>query len=267
MAVSGETGSVEGGKGITEVFTIESVLSSSQPEPILSLEGRYRFCHILEGGRLYTLRENVLNQAERDEWNMLKKQNPGLPREEKPKKKRNYYTLIYDIKSKEELHSSLVDHVSTVIASFSNGKDLCCSLYLDRTLVIFNANSKEVVLYTKFAGVGAILTGNLTNRNFYISTKRDHLLKINVDKAKDFPPNFDFEQMDHEAVTVKKMISSGLDAKNFSLVWQKVDEVAIICFEGEFNVINFTDGKVKKNYVFEITCCGLALSNVTILID
>ncbi len=251
-------------KGITLVLNAKNIDPKTGNEPletVLKLEGLFRYGHAV-GDNLYVLKKNILNRKELDKWKELKKANPELRREDKPKKQMNFDACVYDLKNGGSPITKLLEQQSDVIASFSNRKDLVCSLYLDRTFLAINANTLEILVRTKIAGVGAILSGAMVGNSFYLSPKRDNLLKFELDKVKDLPEVFDFEKATNESVKVMTQKFSGIESKNFTLNWVKPDEILIIMFEGQFNVINFATGKTEKKHYYEITCCGLGLSHV-----
>lgn len=231
---------------------------------MLRLEGRYRFCHVLVQGKLFVTKENDLNEKERQEWRDLKKENPALSKDMKPKRKYNYYIMLYDIESKKEIQSKLIDHCSTLTSSISNNADLVNLLYLDRKFIVLNPSTLEIIFNTKIAGVGAILTSELTGRSTFLSPKPGILAEIKIDAVKEFPEVLEVDKQKLDAVTIYKLPGSGIDSKMFCFLLQN-PTTGIICFEEGINVIDLIKNDVRKVSCFSITCCGIALSNVITL--
>jgi len=264
LAVSAEEGP-DNCKGVTTVYSLQGLYSQTKDiklEPALVLKGRYRFCHVLEGGKLFTTKENILNEKERQDWRDMKKLNPDLSKNSKPKKKFNYTLLLYDIKIQALVQEKLLEHQSTILSSQTNNGDLLNLMYLDRQFIVLNPYTLEILLNTKVAGTGAILATEMTGRSTFFSPKSGILVQIHHDKAKDFPPILEFDKQNKsEAMTVYKLPGSGIDQKIYCFLL-KDENTGIICFEDGINVIDLVSNKIRKISCFNITCCGLALSNV-----
>jgi len=262
LAVSAEEGP-ENCKGVTTVYSLEGLKAQTKEiklETVLVLKGRYRFCHVLEGGKLFTTRENILNEKERQDWRDLRKTNPEISKNSKPKKKFNYALLLYDIKTKALEKEKLVDHQSTIISSQSNSADLLNLMYLDRQFLALNPYTFEIFLNTKVAGSGAILATEMTERCTFFSPKSGILVRIHHDKTKNFPESLEYDKQT-EGMSVYKLPGSGIDQKIYCFLL-KDENTGIICFEDGINIIDLVSNKTKSISCFNITCCGLALSSV-----
>lgn len=259
--VVGDKGPEHGDSVVFNVSNLDQNLDKEHPEIVLSLGGRFRFGHLVDKF-LYILKENVLNQKEREAFRELKLQNPDLRKEDKPKKIRDYDAHLYDLKNTENVKVLHLNHPGPVHNSYTNGKDLVCTLYSDRYFMVMDPIKLEIIIGTKFVGTGAILSGTLEDRFFYVSPKRDFLLKINCDTLKKIEENFDFEKDKNESIEVIVSKNSGIGPKNTCMNWIKRDKLLAVHFDGEMNVVDFQSNKIHRNRVFEVSSCGLAISNV-----
>ena len=264
MAVTAEEGP-NNCKGVTVVFSLESLQKEEKNlDKVFTLEGPYRFCHVLEGGKLFIARKNVINEQERQQWRELKKDDEKISKDSKPKKKANYTILLYDIESKVEEKNKLIEHISTITSSTSNNLDLINLLYLDRQLVLLNPITFELIVNTQIAGSGAILASTQIERSTFISPKPGILYEMKADLVKNFPKVLDADKEQIESVIVRKLPGSGIDNRMFCFLLQD-KEKGIVCNEDGISLVDFSTKKVKSASCFNITCCGLALSNVSTL--
>lgn len=262
LAVSSEGGPNKC-KGVTVVFSLKDLEKERKMEPVFRLEGRYRYCTMLKGGKLFIAKENVIHEKERQEWRDLKKNDPNLSKDSKPKKKCNNFFMLYDIETKNEIYSHLFEHVSDITSSMSNNIDLVNILYLDRRFLVINPLTFELIINTKINGAGAISSTALFDRSIYLSSKPGVLTKIDLDAIKNFPENFEADQAISDAVTIYKLPGSDISSKIFCFLLQN-PKTGVICHEDGITVINITTKEVRKVSCFNITCCGTALSNVNI---
>lgn len=249
-------------KGVMTVFSLKKLQSEKTVEAVFVSKGRYKYSHVLSNGKLFTTKENIMNEDEREAWRIMKRGDSAVKKETKPKKNAHYVFKLFDIETKEELHSQSFELFSVILSSQSNNIDLIDMLYLDRTLVSINPLTFEIILKTKIAGTGAILSTALIERSSFFSPKPGVLVQIKLDAVKNFPELFEFDKQQLDSTAIYKLPGSGIDSKIFAFLLQDPN-TGVICFEDGINVIDLVKNKVRSVSCFNITCCGIALSSVT----
>lgn len=263
-----------GKEGLTEVYDIRCFKKDGPKkgiELVFSLEGSYQYPALTDNGTMFIVKEKKIPEpGVKLEDLMVDPATCKGPQERKAYKV-EYTYHNFSLETKKETCDAVAGGiVSDMINGTSNSKDRVGLVYLNRQIVILNSKTLEILYHINIAGAGGIVASTFDGYRMFFCPAANYLFEIKTEKGLNLPgvSSIDYKNYVNKADDPNfrsfKLDTAGLDPTNHSFNWINKYETAVTCNqEGNF-LLNFKERNVKDVSLFGITCCGLALSHVTI---